>query len=158
MPHFTNDRAGQRIGLASFLVALLGLAIAAYLTVEHYDAGAALACPETGAVNCAKVSSSAWSHVGPVPIALLGLAFFAAMTLLCSVPAWRVRALDPVRIAGAALGVASAVYLIWVELFRVDAICLWCTAVHVCTLVLLGLVLWTASNWRAARHLPETSG
>jgi uncharacterized membrane protein len=29
-----------------------------------------------------------------------------------------------------------------VELFKVNAICLWCTAVHAVTIVLLGAVLW----------------
>jgi uncharacterized membrane protein len=42
----------------------------------------------------------------------------------------------------------SAVYLVWIELFRVGAICLWCTAVHVCTLALLATVLWTTSARR----------
>ncbi len=130
-------------------MALLGLAIAAYLTVEHYDTSTTLACPETGTINCAKVTTSAWSHIGPVPVAVLGLAFFAAMSLLCSPPAWRWAALDAVRVAGAAAGVTSALYLIWIELFRVDAICLWCTAVHICTLLLLALVLWTTSTVRA---------
>lgn len=138
-----------RLGLGSFGVALLGLAIAAYLTVEHYDSSTSLACPETGPINCAKVTSSSWSRIGPVPVAVLGLVFFFAMTLLCSPPAWRYRVLDPVRVVAAGAGVASAVYLIWVELFRVNAICLWCTAVHVCTLLLLALVLWTTGAARA---------
>jgi uncharacterized membrane protein len=50
------------------------------------------------------------------------------------------------------VGVLTALYLLWVELFRVDAICLWCTAVHLCTLVLLGAVLWTTSDARATRR------
>jgi uncharacterized membrane protein len=139
---------GTAIG--AFVVALLGLAIAAYLTIEHYNASTTLACPETGAINCAKVTTSSWSHIGSMPVAVLGLLFFAGMTLLCSPPAWRHRSLDPIRVVGATVGVASALYLIWVELFRVDAICLWCTAVHVCTLLLLALVLWTFNTRRTS--------
>lgn len=134
--------------VGSFVIALLGLAIAAYLSVEHYDSSTTLACPETGAINCAKVTTSSWSHLGPVPVAVLGLVFFFAMSLLCSPPAWRHRVLDPARVVGAGAGVASAVYLVWVELFRVDAICLWCTAVHVCTLLLLAFVIWSTSAAR----------
>lgn len=142
-------RRPRLVGVGSFAVALLGLAIAGYLTVEHYNSSTTLACPETGTINCAKVTTSSWSHLGPIPVAVLGLIFFAAMALLTSPPAWRTRALDPLRVVGAAVGVASALYLIWVELFRVNAICLWCTAVHVCTVLLLGLVLWTSSTQRA---------
>jgi uncharacterized membrane protein len=81
-----------------------------------------------------------------VPVAVLGLGFFVLMSALLSPPAWRRQALDPVRVAAVTAGVAMVLYLIWVELFRVNAICLWCTAVHVCTVVLLGTVLWRVAN------------
>ena len=81
-----------------------------------------------------------------MPVAVLGLVFFVAMVALCSPWAWQRRALDRVRVAAAIVGVLSVFYLVWAELFEVGAICLWCTAVHVCTVVLLGLVLWTVSS------------
>jgi uncharacterized membrane protein len=130
----------------SFGVALLGLAISAYLTVEHFTGSTTLACPEGATINCAKVTSSAWSELVGVPVAVLGLGFFVLMSALLSPPAWRRQALDPVRVAAVTAGVAMVLYLIWVELFRVNAICLWCTAVHVCTVVLLGTVLWRVAS------------
>lgn len=136
-------------GLASLIIALAGLALSAYLTVEHFSSGTTLACPESATINCQKVTTSHWSHLGPIPVAVLGLVFFAAMSGLCVPPAWRRRTLDPVRVAGAALGVLTALVLVWIELFRIDAICLWCTTVHLCSLVLLGTVLWTTSTFRA---------
>lgn len=137
-----------RSGLVSFAAAIFGLAVSIYLTVEHYSSSVTLACPEGGAINCAKVTSSSWSKVGPFPLALLGSLYFVAMIVLLSPQAWRLRSLDNIRIAGCVLGVLSALYLVWVELFKVDAICLWCTAVHVATLVMLGAVLWTTSAAR----------
>ena len=134
------------IGVASLLISLVGLAAAGYLTVDHYTASTVLACPENSVVNCAKVTSSSYSKIGPVPVALLGALYFAAITALCTPAAWRRRRLDRLRVAGAAVGVASSVYLVWAELFRLDAICLWCTVVHVSTLVLLGAVLWTTTG------------
>jgi len=44
-----------------------------------------------------------------------------------------------------AIGAISVLYLVYIELFKVDAICLWCTAVHVCTIALLATVLWRAA-------------
>ena len=67
------------------------------------------------------------------------------MTALLVPAAWRRRALDPVRIVAAALGAVMVVYLVYIELFRVNAICLWCTGVHVCTVLMLGAVLWRTS-------------
>ena len=63
------------------------------------------------------------------------------MAALCFPSLWKWRAPDPVRVTGALLGVLSAVALVWIELFRINAICLWCTVVHVCALVPLGTVL-----------------
>lgn len=139
-----------RSAAGAFVVALLGLAISAYLSVEHYTASATLACPDRGAINCLKVTTSSWSHVGAVPLALAGAAYFLVMTVLCSPWLWRRTSLHPLRIAGATAGVVAAVYLVWVELFRVDAICLWCTAVHLCALLLLVLTL-TAVTHRSQR-------
>ena len=138
-----------RTGIASLVVALIGLAVSAYLTVEHFSLGSSLACPESATINCQKVTTSHWSHLGPIPVAVLGLVFFTAMAVLCAPRLWELRALDPVRVAGAAIGVVTALVLVWIELFRIDAVCLWCTAVHVCSLVLLGAVLWTTSAIRA---------
>jgi uncharacterized membrane protein len=144
----TSARRDGRVGYGSLAVALAGLAISAYLTVEHYTASTLLACPESATINCQKVTTSQWSHIGPVPVAVLGLGYFLAMTALCTPPAWRHPTLDRVRLVAAGAGVVSAVYLVWIELFRVGAICLWCTAVHVCTLALLATVLWTTSARR----------
>ncbi|MEV6283906.1 vitamin K epoxide reductase family protein [Kribbella sp. NPDC051770] len=119
-----------------------GAAVAAYLTYEHFTAGTTLACPETGVVNCVKVTSSAYSSFLGVPVALLGLGFFVAMVVLSLPPAWRTASPWPgrLRLAAVAVGVLFVCYLIWAELFRIDAICLWCTVVHALTLVLFGLV------------------
>lgn len=142
------DSGPARVGLVSFAIASVGLVISVYLTIAHFNSGTTLACPESATINCQKVTTSPWSYVGPIPVAVLGVVFFLAMAVLCSPPAWRDRRADLLRIAGAAVGVLSALYLVWAELFRVDAICLWCTAVHLCSLALLGAVLWTTSELR----------
>jgi len=38
-------------------------------------------------------------------------------------------------------GVAMVLHLVYAELFQIDAICLWCTTVHVITVVLFAVVL-----------------
>lgn len=149
-PHQRSDplhRPASRTGLAS---AVVGVLISAYLTIEHFTGSKQLACPESATVNCAKVTTSQWSHLAGIPVAVLGLAYFAGMTLALLPAAWRRPGLDPIRVAAAAAGVLMALYLVWIELFRVDAVCLWCTAVHVVAVILLGAVLWHTSLLRAA--------
>jgi len=124
-------------------LSIVGVAVAAYLTYEHFTAGSTLACPDTGVVNCMKVTSSQYSRVFGIPVALLGLAFFLGMTALSLPPLWRTASPWParLRLAAVVVGVVFVCYLIWAELFRIDAICLWCTVVHALTLVLFGLVV-----------------
>ncbi len=41
-------------------------------------------------------------------------------------------------------------YLVYVELFRISAICLWCTAIHVTAVCLFGVILAATGGQRAA--------
>lgn len=123
-------------------LAAAGLGISVYLTIVHYSTSVTLACTTSGVVNCEKVTTSPESRFLGAPVPLFGLAFFAVM-LLANLPAsWR-RDEAWVRIgrlAIAAGGVVFVLYLIYAELFRIDAICLWCSAVHLITGLLFGLV------------------
>lgn len=127
---------------ASLALSVLGLAVSAYLTVEHYSASATLACPETGVVNCTKVTTSTYSELVGVPVALLGLLYFATMVTLSAPAAWSSTNVwvHRARLAAVSLGAVFVLYLVWAELFRIDAICLWCTVVHVLAVALFAVV------------------
>jgi uncharacterized membrane protein len=59
---------------------------------------------------------------------------------------------------GRNLRTSKVIYLLWAELFRVGAICLWCTAVHVCTLGLfVTILLHPAGRSTATGHYRFTS-
>lgn len=125
-------------------LSLLGLLVSAYLTYEHFTDNATLACTVTGVVDCSKVTSSAWSTFVGVPVSVLGVVFFALLVGLCLPSVWRLESvwLDRARLAWVSVGLAMALYLVWAELFRIHAICLWCTGIHVLTLVLWVAVLF----------------
>jgi uncharacterized membrane protein len=128
---------------ASFGLSLVAVGIASYLTVTHYTDPAALACPDTGIVNCTLVTTSSWSVVLGVPLAVLGLVWAVVMTGLTSPWAWRAaaRRVDGARLVVSGAGAAMVLYLVYVELFRIGAICLWCTAIHVTAVCLFGVIL-----------------
>lgn len=146
----TRPRTRSTPAWTAFTLSVLGVLVSAYLTYEHFTDSATLACSDNGAINCLKVTTSRWSEVAGVPLAVAGLAFFVAMTLLCA-PTRFARDLGLLRVVGAVVGIASVLWLVYVELFEVDAICLWCTGVHVITLLLLAAVLWWRESDRAAR-------
>lgn len=107
---------------------------------------ALLACPEGVTINCAKVTSSPYSMILGIPVAALGLGYFLVMTALLTPAAWARRRLDPARIVWVVAGVVMVLYLVWVELFQVNALCLWCTGIHLCTLLLLATVPWRTTS------------
>ena len=129
--------------LTSTVLCLAGLGASAYLTVEHYSSSPSYACPESATINCLKVTTSSYSELLGIPVALLGLLFFLAMTPMCLPIAWRWDNpwLPKLRLAGLTIGVAFVIYLVWAELFRIEAICLWCTVVHVATVALFAVIV-----------------
>ena len=110
-----DSRAPRWLVLGSFLLAVAGTALSGYLTLDHYTTLAPLACPKNATINCLKVTTSSYSTVHGVPVALIGLLYYAAMLVLCSPQMWRSR--QPVvvrgRIVAATSGVFFILYLIW---------------------------------------------
>jgi uncharacterized membrane protein len=150
----TTSAAGQPapapvwLQLATLALSLAGLGVSLYLTIAHYTTPTTLACPDTGIVNCAKVTTSPQSMLfGIVPVALLGLLFYAFMTVVTTPWAWRANwpGLRWARLGSLIAGVAFVFYLIYTELFTLDAICLWCTSIHVITVLLFALIVPTAT-------------
>ena len=138
------------VRVAAPLLCLAGLGVSAYLTIAHYNARVILACPETGIVNCAKVTESPQSAILGVPVALLGLLYFVAIVPLHLPAAWRSESglVRRARVAAAVAGILMVLYLIYTELFTLDALCLWCTAVH---LLVVGLFLLAVAESAADR-------
>ena len=134
--------------LTTLVLALLGLGVSIYLTIEHFTGNTTLACSDNGLVNCGAVTTSSQSMVfGVFPVAVLGLAFFVFMVPMLTPWAWRSRRREiaVARLASTAVAVGFILYLIYVELLQVNAICLWCTAVHIITFVLFVLVAMAAA-------------
>lgn len=132
---------GRRLPWVGTILSLAGIGVATYLTISHFTTSVTLACPETGIVNCAKVTSSSYSYLLGIPVALLGLGYFVAMLVLQLPPMWRLTSswVLWLRLALAAGGIPMILWLIYAELFKLNAICLYCTAVHVLTVALFGL-------------------
>lgn len=140
--------------LTTFILSLVGLGLSIYLTYTHYSDTAPAGCPANATFNCVKVTTSPESMIfGIFPVAVLGLAFYVFMTAINSPWAWRLD-LDIVRwarLAGVITGIAFVLYLVYVELLKVDAICEYCTGVHIITFLLFGLIMFsTASRSPAA--------
>jgi len=143
--------------LTTWVLALAGLGVSIYLTIAHYGSSAILVCSEKGLINCAAVTTSPESMVfGIFPVAVLGLAFYVLMAAITSPWAWRANwpVIRWVRLGSVAVGMVFVLYLVYTELITLNAICLWCTSVHVITFLLFGLIVFSAA---AGYGLPETT-
>ncbi len=153
------DWGGGGLPLTALIVSVLGLAVSVYLTIEHFTQNSYAGCPATSTINCAKVTTSPQSQVLGIPVAVLGLAFFVFMVAVNSPWGWRARpsAVHWARLASVIIGMAFVLYLIYAELFLINAICLYCTAVHALTFVLFGLIV-TKAALSGARSVPPRPG
>ena len=114
-----NDRA---LRIALFVVSAVGVGVAAYLTYVHYQP-AALICTRSG--GCEAVQDSKYAVLAGIPVAALGLAAWIAALVLTIWNSELARTLTAALALGA---LAFAAYLVILQVFVINAICIWCMA------------------------------
>ena len=103
--------------------AALGVGVAAYIAIAAAG-GDSPACI-AGSSGCETVTRSSWSHVAGVNIAVFGVIGYVLLL------ATAFFANDLARFAGfllALCGFGYSVFLTYVELFKIEAVCQWCLA------------------------------
>jgi uncharacterized membrane protein len=131
-------------------MAVLGFGISVYLTTVHYTK-LPLVCNTTGIINCASVTTSAYSVVPgtTIPITIPGMLWFVVSGALAVVGlvALERGVAEPERLRLAqvvwgGLGLAFVLYLVYAEIVKLHQICEWCTVVHVLTLLTFLVALY----------------
>lgn len=132
----------------SMALAAAGVAVSAYLTIAHFTSPEVLVCSDTGFVNCSSVTTSAWSEILGIPVALLGLLWFAAMFGLSLPAAWNAPTprIHLARLGAAIAGIGFVLWLVYAELILIGAMCLWCTVAHVLAFGLFAVVAVTSPD------------
>jgi len=113
---------------ASFLLAVLGLLISAYMTVYKLTDNQSMCLGNGG---CSVVNTSVYSEVYGVPVALVGVGGYAAILgiLLLSGRVDFLRTSAVMIIFGLALvGFIFTLYLIYAEVALIHALCPFCIA------------------------------
>ena len=121
-----------RLQVVAILAGVAGIAVSIYLTVLHY-VGFVPACPASGAINCEVVLSSPYAVIAgtSIPTSAAGIVWFAISVVLWARPRRNL------LLAWSLLGLLTVVYLLFIEIVLVGAICLWCTAAHLLVVVLV---------------------
>lgn len=120
------------------VVALVGLADAIYLTVEHL-AGRSVRC--TIVHGCSEVLSSSYASVRGVPLALVGAVAYFTVFSLATLTAFGYKFTDKLLTAVVALMFLTSLWLVYLQAFVIHAFCQFCLLSALVTLVLTILVV-----------------
>lgn len=130
-----------------------GLVIAGYLAYVEINQVEAV-CGPVG--HCNVVQASAYARILGIPVAVLGLLNYLVLLGL-----WGGYRFIPGRWGGLALlaltlmGVCFSVYLTVLELFVIQAVCMWCLGSAVVTVLLMTLVWNSASQTPLTAEMPQ---
>lgn len=111
--------------LAAFIIfGFIGFLDAAYLTIEHYRQGI-LSCYIFK--GCDKVLTSEYSEVLGLPTAMLGAVYYLLILLIAVfyLDTKNKTALNILKIFPSA-GLLASLWLVYVQLFIIEAICFYC--------------------------------
>ena len=142
-----NRRQGSQAWLwAPVVLSALGVLVSGYLSVKRFTGGS-LAC--TRWAECDVVNNSVYAKIYGVPVAFIGLGGYLvlmglAMAALLAEGAAHRRLLS-LGFFLALGGFGFSVYLTYLELYVIEAICVWCviSAVLITLLAIVGgLNLW----------------
>jgi uncharacterized membrane protein len=104
-------------------VAALGVGVATYITIAE-SGGGAPSCV-AGGHGCATVAESSYSELAGINVSIFGIVGYVLIL------ATAFFATDLARFAGFALalgGFGFSIYLTYLEIYEIEAICQWCVA------------------------------
>ena len=136
---FLENRTSGKIQWAAAIVALFGLADAAYLTVKHYS-GAKVPCSVI--TGCEQVLTSVYAEIFGVPLALFGAAAYFTAFSLAILAAFGNRLMWFLFGVQTALMMLFTVWLLYLQAFEIQAFCQFCliSAAVTVTLFILAVI------------------
>jgi uncharacterized membrane protein len=115
----------QRLMSIVAILAVLGVVVSSVSLQHHYATSKTEYCDIGEAFNCDIVNRSAYSSILGVPVALIGMLGYAALAGLATV--YRERRETPALLfGGAAVGLAFALYLTYIEARVLGVWCILC--------------------------------
>ena len=122
------------------MLALIGVFVSTYLTLYKFGYIGSLQC---AVGSCETVNTSRWATFFGLPVAAWGLGFYVSALALVFVGIQEryadSRALSLALVALTGWGVLFSGWLTYLELFVIDAICIWCVTSAVIVLVMFAV-------------------
>lgn len=133
---------GIHPGLILAVLDVIGLAIAAYLSIVELQGGVPVCGPIKG---CAEVAQSEYSRIAGIPVAVFGVAL--SLILLSMALAWWRTNLYVLLLAHYGLSLAGVLfeaYFMYLQVFVIGAVCIWCTSYGLSLIArfVIALIVW----------------
>ncbi|MCD8484619.1 vitamin K epoxide reductase family protein [Candidatus Woesebacteria bacterium] len=116
------------LNLLLIFLSMVGLADSGYITYEEW-ANVPSICQNIPGFDCGAVLDSAWAHIGPVPLSVLGFGFYATVFLLATYHLVMVQpkqSLTNVLLLLATSGFLFSLFLVYLQAVVIGAYCLFC--------------------------------
>ena len=127
--------------LIAILVGVVGAAWSWKLLQWYLSANTALYCVLGAVQQCASVFASASSYFYGTPIHLLAVGWFSLLAIIAGVRAYGVRVASRIGLPIAALCIPTIIYLDYIMIAVIHAICSDCELAHILGLILFALFI-----------------
>ena len=127
--------------LIAILVGVVGAAWSWKLLQWYLSANTALYCVLGAVQQCASVFASASSYFYGTPIHLLAVGWFSLLAIIAGVRAYGVRGASRIGLPIAALCIPTIIYLDYIMIAIIHAICSDCELAHILGLILFALFI-----------------
>ena len=120
----------------------MGLVVAGYLSVVELSGGV----PACGVIKgCEEVALSEYARIGGVPVAVFGVVL--SVVLLALAIAWWKTDIYGLLLAHYALSLVGVIfdgYFLYLQVFVIQAVCIWCVTYEVTLLLrfLVAVIVW----------------
>lgn len=146
-------KISKRIVAVFLITALIGFVDASFLAIEHYR-GVAPPCSIIS--GCEKVTTSDYSVVFGIPLALFGaIYYFSLLVLIIAYFDFKKEIILKIAALITPIGFLASLYFIYLQVFVIKAICLYCmiSAAASVILFILGMIILRAMAIDKSRNL-----
>jgi protein-disulfide isomerase/uncharacterized membrane protein len=155
----SESNASKKINAVSLVFGGIGFATSLYALTLHMKAKSSpadLGCDVNDLINCRKVIGGEYGELVGIPLGAFGMAYFGIVIAMAILPlfveaskSWMARW----QMLVGALGAAVSLLLAYVSYFKIQAVCLVCSGVHVTAIVNF---VWTLVTFLKVRQQPQT--
>lgn len=128
------SRSNHVLFILIAVLSVAGATVSALSLQRHYAKSATEFCDFSQQFNCDIVNRSEYSELAGIPVAGIGVVGYVALFLLSTI--WRSQPETPVRLlAAATAGLVFALYLTYIEAYKLHTWCILCVGSQVVILL-----------------------